>query len=314
MISTKPLQFPGTHLQSWGLILALSLPFASFAQQIADTTYHPFIPFPEYELDQGPVVLIDEGHLNYHTKEGRYLAFTRLLERDGYKVQSYVGEFEMDALAKGDILVIANALNEQNQGDWSLPTPSAFTDREIDVVEKWVQGGGSLFLIADHMPFPGASESLAERFGFEFYNGFNISVATPAYFQRLTQTIPENAITNGRNEREKVQKVPVSEGQAFRIPEDATPILVFDKRSLMLMCDTAWQFGGDTEVINIEGWSQGAYKKFGQGRVVVFGEASLFSAQLQGPEQRKMGMNREDAKDNYKLLLNVIHWLDGLLE
>ncbi|MEM9328661.1 MAG: DUF4350 domain-containing protein [Bacteroidota bacterium] len=284
------------------------------AQQIADTTYYPSLPNPEYAHGTGPVVFIDEGHFNYHTKEGRYLAFTRLLERDGYNVQSYDGDFDLQQLQKGEILVIANALNERNLGNWSLPTPSAYTDAEINVLQQWVQEGGSLFLIADHMPFPGASEMLAARFGFEFYNGFNVSVATPAYFQRLTGTLPDNAITNGRNQMEKVRKIPVSEGQGFPIPEDATPILVFDKRSLMLMCDTAWQFNSNTEVINIEGWSQGAYKKVGKGRVVVFGEASLFSAQVQGPEKRKMGMNREDAQDNYKLLLNIIHWLDGRLD
>ena len=294
--------------------LVLNLPILLFSQQIADTTYNPIISNPEYEFGEGPVVFIDEGHFNFHTKNGRYLAFTRLLERDGYKVQSFKGEFEFQKLQNCKILVIANALNEKNKGNWSLPTPSAFTDKEIDILQKWVKDGGSLFLIADHMPWPGASESLAKKFGFKFYNGFNISVASPAYFQRVTNTIRDNPITNGRNETEKVIKIPVSEGQAFKIPDDATPILVFDSRSLILMCDTAWQFNSNTLVINIEGWSQGAYKKFGNGRIVMFGEASLFSAQLQGPEKRKMGMNREDAKYNYKLLLNIIHWLDGKFE
>lgn len=294
--------------------IVINLPNLLLAQQIADTTYNPIILNPEYEFEEGPVVFIDEGHFNFHTKDGRYLAFTRLLERDGYNVQSFNGEFETKKLQNCKILVIANALNELNKDNWSLPTPSAFTDEEIDILQNWVKDGGSLFLIADHMPWPGASESLANRFGFRFYNGFNISVASPAYFQRVTNTIRDNPITNGRNETEKVIKIPVSEGQAFKIPDDATPILVFDRRSLILMCDTAWQFNSNTRVINIEGWSQGAFNKFGNGRVVMFGEASLFSAQLQGPEKRKMGMNREDAQDNFRLLLNIIHWLDGRIE
>lgn len=298
------------------LFIVLNLPNLLLSQQIADTTYNPTIPNPEYKIAEGPIVYIDEGHFNFHTKNETYQAFTQLLERDGYNVQSYNGRFEIQKLQNSKILVIANALNKKNKNpeSWSLPIPSAFTDREIDILENWVKDGGSLFLIADHMPWPGASETLANKFGFKFYNGFNISVASPAYFQRVTKTLLDNPITNGRNENEKVKKIPVSEGQAFKIPDDATPILVFDRRSLILMCETAWQFNSDTKIINIEGWSQGAYKKHGKGRIVVFGEASLFSAQLQGPEKRKMGMNREDAKDNHKLLLNIIHWLDGKYE
>ena len=43
---------------------------------------------------------------------------------------------------------------------------------EIKAVKKWVNDGGSLFLIADHMPCAGAAKDLAAEFGFEFTNGF----------------------------------------------------------------------------------------------------------------------------------------------
>jgi hypothetical protein len=35
----------------------------------------------------------------------------------------------------------------------------------------------------------------------------------------------------------------------------------------------------------VEGWPQGAYKKYGKGKVVVFGEAAMFSAQLAGAKK-----------------------------
>ncbi|MFT5253862.1 MAG: hypothetical protein ACI87N_002915 [Flavobacteriales bacterium] len=62
----------------------------------------------------------------------------------------------------------------------------------------------------------------------------------------------------------------------------------------------------------MEGWPQGAYKKYGKGKVVVFGEAAMFSAQLAGAK-KKMGMNNKVAPENYQLLLNIIHWLDGVI-
>ena len=80
-----------------------------------------------------------------------------------------------------------------------------------------------------------------------------------------------------------------------------------------LLPDTAWVFNKNTPLQNVNGWSQGAFKEYGEGRIVVFGEAAMFSAQLAGEQQIKAGMNREDASENYRLLLNIIHWLDGIL-
>lgn len=293
------------------VLIILFLPARLFSQQIPDTTFNPVIQNPEYGTGKGSLVFIDEGHHNFHTIEGRYLPFARLLEKDGYVVKGYKGEFTKEKLDACKILVIANALNEVNVDNWSLPTPSAFTEEEIKVVGKWVHDGGSLFLIADHMPWPGAAEKLAAVFGFKFYNGFNFDVINPAYFRRSDKTITASIITNGRDSSETVNQIPNTEGQAFQIPEDATPILVFDNSSMILLPDTSWAFHSSTPMIKIEGWSQGAFKKYGKGRIAVFGEASMFSAQIGDPGNRKMGMNRFDAKDNYKLLLNTIHWLDG---
>ncbi len=297
-------------MKNFIILIILIFPSWSFSQQIPDTTFNPVIQNPEYETGKGSLVFIDEGHHNFHTKNGRYLPFAKLLEKDGYVVKGYKGEFTKKRLDTGKILVIANALNEVNVNNWSLPTPSAFTEEEFKIVEKWVHDGGSLFLIADHMPWPGAAEKLAAVFGFKFFNGFNFDVINPAYFRASDGTIAKNIITLGRDSSETVKEIPCTEGQAFQIPNDANQILIFDKSSMILLPDTAWVFHSSTKMMEITGWSQGAYKKFVKGRVVVFGEASMFSAQISEPENRKMGMNSFDAVDNHKLLLNIIHWLD----
>jgi hypothetical protein len=51
----------------------------------------------------------------------------------------------------------------------------------------------------------------------------------------------------------------------------------------------------------------------GEGRVAMFGEAAMFTAQLRS-DGSKMGMNAPYAEQNYKFLLNVSHWLSGLLD
>lgn len=297
------------------LLIALISPNWLFSQQITDTTYNPTIQNPEYELGKGPVVFIDEGHLNFHTKNGRYTAFSNLLERDGYNVIEYKGIFKKNELAVGKILVISNALNE-NVEDWVIPNPSAFTESEINEIKQWVFEGGSLFLIADHMPFADASKALAAEFEFEFSNGFAFDTVNrgPAFFNLKEGTLTESVITIGRNKSESVEQIATFTGQAFKIPDDATSILTFNNKFVNFLPDTSWVFDENTTKFNVDGWSQGAFKTYGKGKVVAFGEAAMFTAQLAGPQKYKAGMNNEDAPENYQLLLNIIHWLDGKLE
>lgn len=289
----------------------------AYSQQVADSTYVPPILMPEYAVGEGSVVFIDEGHHNFHTKDGRYKAFATLLERDGYLVKPYQGSFSEDKLNKGRILVVSNALNEKNVENWFVPTYSAFSDAEIEIVEQWVKEGGSLFLIADHMPMGGAAKKLAAAFDFEFTDGFAMERkhdGKRGYFSRKNKDLKENIITNGRNENERVQEVTSFTGQAFNIPANANPILLLDEKYTNKLPDTAWVFTEKTTTHPITGWSQGAYANYGKGRIVFFGEAAMFTAQLGGKGARKFGMNREEARENYQLLLNIIHWLDGKIE
>ena len=299
------------------LSTSLLLIFTSLTgQQEADTSFNPAIPEPMYDPGSGPVVFIDERHNNFHTKDGRYSSFARLLERDGYVVEAYTGNFTSSGLENGKILVISNALNEANVEEWVNPCPSAFNSEEITVVREWVEQGGSLFLIADHMPMGGAAADMAATFGFQFTNGFALDTSArgrPAVFDRTSGTLHDNPITNGKTTKEKVDKVLSFTGQAFRIPPDAMPILTLTDNFINFLPDTAWVFRSHTPRQTAGGWSQGACKEVGEGRVVFFGEAAMFSAQLAGPQQFRMGMNHPEATQNYQLLLNIVHWLDGRL-
>ncbi len=285
-------------------------------QQVSDSNYNPQINTPEYAFGKGPVVFLDGGHHNFHTKNGRYKAFSNLLEKDGYLVLEFNGPFTREALEKGEILVISNALNAMNVENWFLPTPSAFTEAEIESVKNWVSEGGNLFLIADHMPMAGAAKDLAASFDIRFTNGFVFDTIAngPSVFTKQAGTLQKNKITNGRNHSENVEKIVSFTGQGFQISSTAEPILTFDEHHVNMLPDTAWVFSKNTPRIPMSGWSQGAYRTFGKGRLVVFGEAAMFTAQIAGPQKRKIGMNNEMASENYQLLLNIIHWLDGKLD
>ena len=281
-----------------------------FAQQIADSLYNPEILNPVYARGNGPIILIDDAHSNFHTLNGRFRPFANILEKDGYVVHPSSAPFTIEQLSKGKILVIANALHPSNTEQWTLPTPSAFTDPEIEAINSWVNDGGSLFLIADHMPFPGAAEKLAASFDFKFYNGFAMQKGGKDIFLPGKGLI-SNVLTQGRNESETITSLQSFMGQAFEIPESAYPVIVLDSNYEIKMPQAAWQFNKEMLVVPGENLVQGAYMKYGKGRIVVFGEAAMFTAQLQG--KSKMGMNVKSAVQNAQFLLNTIHWLDGIL-
>jgi len=80
------------------------------------------------------------------------------------------------------------------------------------------------------------------------------------------------------------------------------------------MTSVAGKITDETSRTPVKGWYQGAVMRFGKGRVAVFGEAAMFSAQVAGPTRRPMGMNAPIAARNPQFLLNVMHWLSGDLQ
>lgn len=281
--------------------------------QVSDTLFDPPIARPAFPPGSGPTVLLDEAHFNFHTVEGRYAPFVRLLRRDGFVVRPIRERWTPASLAPARILVIANAISERmSRGPWALPNVPAFTPAEVAVLTQWVTSGGSLLLIADHMPFPGAAETLAAAFGIQMTDGFatdSSCAVDEIVFRRSDGSLADHPITNGKSSLERVDSVRSFTGQAFRLSRPGQPLLTLGAGSVVLLPSTAWRFSDSTPRIPAEGMLQGAVLEHGRGRVAVFGEAAMFSAQVSGPGRRPMGMNAPHAGENPQFLLNLMHWL-----
>ena len=124
------------------ILVMFLLALNTYTQQNLDADFNPPVPSPAFKENTGPVILIDEAHFNFHTAAGRYQPFAEFLRRDGYIVKPSTKKFSKESLSEAKILVISNPLNERNKEDWSLPTPSAFTDEEIYAVRDWIEKGG----------------------------------------------------------------------------------------------------------------------------------------------------------------------------
>jgi hypothetical protein len=291
------------------LMLAAHVGSVRAQAPVADSNYRPPIARPAYAKDNGPVVRIDEAHRNYHTLEGRYAPFAELLRRDGFRVESSKAEFSAATLTSASIMVIANAEAAQT----GQAAASAFTNAEIAALRQWVERGGSLLVIADHPPFSDSAVALAQAFGFEFVSGVALTPATAggvgpiAVFETGKGLMP-SALGRGRLPAEQVDSVMTFTGSAFRVPSAATSVLVFEEGSRSYALGPKgpnWA----APSLPIAGLSQGAILESGQGRVAVFGEAAMFTAQLAGPKNEPMGMNAPGAKQNYQFVLNLMRWL-----
>ena len=314
-------------------VLALAAALAAIvspvaAQQMVDPDFRPTVPRPAHAAEAGPVVSIDEAHRNFHKMDGQYAPFAALLRADGYRVRAGTRAFAAGGLEGVDVLVIANA---------GVPSPDAsgpvFDEAEIAALEAWVRGGGRLLLIADHAPFGAAAEPLAARFGVRMGTGYAFARTTDGgVTSNLTypaEAFGEHPIIAGRDPGERVAEVTAFTGQSLEGPAGATVLLPMtvgareakDGPTLGALAQRlADGEAADAVLAELSKPAlpaQGLAFDYGQGRVVVLGEAGMLSAQLirfppeDGRPDRRFGMNA--APGNAQFGLNVVHWLSGVL-
>jgi hypothetical protein len=286
--------------------------------QRPDRSFDAGVAHPAYAT-QHPVVLFDQAHYNAHTMDGNFAPFARLLRNDGFELKKGRERFTTASLAGVDVLVIVNAAGGSNpklfgfnlvplrKGNREAP---AFTADEIATVRRWVEGGGSLLLIADHYPFGSAASPLASAFGVTMHCGFaeareyaDPRDAGSIAFSRGNALLPDSPIANGRGQSERIEKVVSFTGQSFDAPNSI---------ALLALPPTAVEFVPPAPDFKKQpaGPLQGAALTVGRGRVVVLGEAAMLTAQVD--QGQRFGMNMPGI-DNRQFALNVMHWLSRLL-
>jgi len=314
-----------------GIVLVGAAPLR--ALQSADPDFDATVASPAYSRNH-PRVAIDQAHFNFHTADGRYRPLTMLLRNDGFDVVPGLGKFDARELRALRVLIVANARGGPD-GAAEVSSP-AFTEQECVAVRDWVRGGGSLLLIADHAPFGSAAWNLAEKFGVQMGKGYVFDLAnseddpTTLVFSRDNDLLSDSPLILGRKDTGAVRRVVTFTGQSLSIPPGAVPLLKLGPTAYEL--DSAKEMDAAIEAIrkashpqasvggarSVAGRAQGVALTFGRGRVVVMGEAAMFSAQIlkateAGETDLRFGMNAPGNNDK-QFALNIMHWLSGYLQ
>ncbi|NQT62705.1 MAG: hypothetical protein HQ556_07080 [Candidatus Marinimicrobia bacterium] len=273
---------------------------------------------PKFDLDDSPVVLFDAGHGNFHDIQSTYKPFAMLLHNDGIVLSTHTGQFTEKVLQNVDLLIISNATGvEQKDGGMT----SAFGESEILVLTEWIAGGGSLLLIADHDPFGSASSDLANAWGVGMENVWTVDTLrlnpeigrnTWLEYNHENGGLGQHSILGADSPDSAIQRVISFTGQSLSYDSTWTSILQLSNSA------QNYYTRADAKILSpdlsthfpVPGQSQLITRQYGEGRIVIAGEAAMFTAQEVRIFFKTMraGFNYKDY-DNKKFVLNVIHWL-----
>lgn len=275
--------------------------------QRADLSVSGNIKKPAYPAAAGPVILIDEGHENFHTREGRYLPFSRLLTTDGYRLLSLTEEISAQSLAEADVLIIANALQPLKK-------------TEAEALREWIKGGKSLLLVADHPPFAspmkafcGSMEILLSGAWVRDHSQEEPGAHNPTWvrYERAKGALGDHPILTGRSPDERIDVVVSFTGQSIGAAAGTVLLkLSPEAKDYENREQSKKGIGGRPAAGN----AQAVAMEYGAGRIVVIGEAGMLTAQVVRTflKKERFGFSRP-GNDNRQFILNVMHWLTRLL-
>jgi hypothetical protein len=294
-----------------------ALPVHSEWPMSNDPAFDTSVANPAYEASKGPAILLDGAHHNFFIQWDFIEPFTQLAIADGYRPIVGQQEFSPGYLRTFDIVMIITALPFDFTTKNEVTTEKTFTNAEIDALYEWVEAGGSLLVFSEHAPFDQAINPLLQRFGISSSIG---TIVDPVHFDKILGRPgwiefsrdngllnPDHPIANGRHGAEAINSVISFGGSALQGAGFS---------NLLRLSATAENRQHPTGVgPSGMGDSQALAGTVGSGKVVAFGDSNGFTAMIFKEEDgttNALGMNTTH-HDWRQFVLNVLHWLSGIL-
>jgi hypothetical protein len=291
--------------------LLLSLLACNDKSARPDTEYDVTVRNPKL-ADLKPKVLFDEAHKNHHRIDNTYKPFTTLITNDGCIVKSTDKAIDKATLENTDIFIVGTAMGKEDPGDIS-----PFSQYEVDAIEQWVKGGGSLLLITEHYPIGLAMSPILHKFELQVHNGYteDTLLNNKEVRDALLFTKSKGNLNSTHPILENVEKLNTFTGSSVKGDSTWTELLIFTPKAqnYNVKVDVK-RSGGDittsveyADFYSAKGYSQGVCKQYGKGKIVVLAESACLTAQID-KNGNKFGMNSPNA-DNKQFVLNLIRWL-----
>ena len=236
---------------------------------------------------QSKVLLLDIAHNEMLTLDEEFSEFLKLLKNLNLKiVKNENKDLTKKVLENVDILVLGNPIDDY------------FSNIEIKDIVNFVRTGGCLFIIseygADYLQKTNLND-IANHFGFLFEKNL-IKEQNPKN-QNCSSILhihdfPEVDFLNG------LREVVIGGTCSLYLKKGANALLETDKLNNWseIYSNSSEEWEKDKEQLHVIA----AYAKFGQGKVIAFGDIDIFCS------DDNIGIN---SLDNQKFLHNVFSWL-----
>jgi hypothetical protein len=172
------------------------IPFAQLTRTTSAGGPGDFVDTPRMQLEQG-TLLVDAAHGNAFDKEEVFTLLSRVAER-GYGVE-FAGNF--NTVSEEDRLpLLESGLRRADSFMVILPR-EPYTDAEVALVERFIDEGGKLLLIADPTREHDIN-SLSETFGLDFQPDylFNLEEYELNFQHIFVREFQPDELTRGLNE------------------------------------------------------------------------------------------------------------------
>jgi len=299
-------------------ILLCATSLVTCVYQRADMKTDMSVGIPKFDPANSPIVLFDAGHNNFHGIHTTFEPFATLLKNDGVTIKEHEGLINEIALKNTDLFIIANATASE---DKVSGLKGAFTESEINAVTDWIRNGGSLLLIADHDPFGSAASDLATAMGVGMTNVWTVDTLrlnpeigrnTWLEYTQENSGLGQHSILQADSPNSAIKRVITFTGQSLSFDSTWISILQLSHsaQNYYTRADAKIASDDPSTYFVVPTQSQLIARKYGDGRIIIAGEAAMFTAQ----EARvflktfHVGFNYQ-GYDNKKFVLNIIHWL-----
>jgi hypothetical protein len=290
-----------------------------------DLDFHPHAKNPAYtSLDKtpAPTVCFDEAHHNLAVEKGFYRPILELIQSDGYQVRHQKTPFTVTSLKQCQVLYVSAVLSHSDyETSKKQSKTSAFKSTEMTAIHNWVQGGGSLLLMTDHRPMGSAAAELLKKFHVQ---GSDVHVSNShnpiqPFHDAGIFSIPESQmnlnspIVKGRNPSERLKNIYFFYGQALHTTNSSADSFLQVGPHAKLG-DAQLETNSTEPALDSTHYTSAAVAlKIKKGRLVVFGDATVFTSKWDLHLDEPTGINRPGS-DNVQMALNVFHWLSGILD